>query len=122
MKNGLATLCTQRANSLIEILVSLTILAIGTLGLAKWQLESLRLQNDAFLESIAGTQLQSMYERILANKKNYQHEISLWNLDNVRLLPNGYGEVSGTQPIIIKIQWTTQFSHQIKKLQCKVIL
>lgn len=58
---------SQTGVSLIEVLVSLTILAIGILGIASLQALSLRNSNSASYRSIATAQAQDMADRIRAN-------------------------------------------------------
>lgn len=58
---------SQMGVSLIEVLVSLTILAIGILGIASLQALSLRNTNSASYRSIATAQAQDMADRIRAN-------------------------------------------------------
>lgn len=58
---------SQAGVSLIEVLVSLTILAIGILGIASLQALSLRNTNSASYRSIATSQAQDMADRIRAN-------------------------------------------------------
>lgn len=53
--------------TLIEVLISLVIMALGLLGMTALQIESLKFNNAAFLESQAQFLLTDMAERIRAN-------------------------------------------------------
>lgn len=57
----------SRGNSLIEVLVSMVILAVGLLGVAAIQVYSLRMVGDAEVRSIASILASDMAERMRAN-------------------------------------------------------
>ena len=62
--------CSRKTNggfTLVEVLVSLTILALGLLGITAMQTSSLRFNNAALLDSQAQFLLNDMVERIRAN-------------------------------------------------------
>lgn len=59
-----------RGFTLIEVLISLTILAVGMLGMAALQNEALKYNNAAFTDSQAQFLLNDMMERIRANSPN----------------------------------------------------
>ena len=56
--------------TLVEVLVSLSILAVGMLGMAAMQTESLKFNNAALTDSQAQFLLTDMVERIRANRGN----------------------------------------------------
>jgi type IV pilus assembly protein PilV len=53
--------------TLTEVLIALVVLSIGLLGLASLQTTSLKLNNDAYLASIASTQANDIIDRMRAN-------------------------------------------------------
>jgi type IV pilus assembly protein PilV len=62
--------------TLIEVLISLTLLAVGMLGMTALQTESLKFNNAALTDSQAQFLLQDMSERIRANKGNNTYVMS----------------------------------------------
>lgn len=93
--------------TLIEILVSLLLLSILMLGLNTIQAVSLRSARAADYVGIAEMQLYSMAERLtLLTDSAVNDQISLWNEQNSRELPNGHGVVSGHFPAYhVAIYW-----------------
>lgn len=79
--------------ALLEILITLVILSIGLLAIAGMQLSALRHSQDAYLHSVAATQLQSLLERLRVNQSDAKRgaELIEWNAINARLLPHGAG-------------------------------
>ena len=57
----------QRGFSLLEVMVTLSIVSVGALGMAGLQTVSLRTNNNALLESQAATLVQDLIERVRAN-------------------------------------------------------
>lgn len=114
----------QNGFTMIEVLVSLLILALGLLGVAGLQMQGTRHVYDAYQHSIAVIQAQDMADRMRANltgvRDNYYSNISTtpadpgcisssctsanlaqydafrWNSDNASLLPSGQGAVACT--------------------------
>lgn len=68
------------------------------------QLQSLRETQSAYDYSVAALQLNAMTERLRALDRGggLQEQITIWNLQNKQILPQGKGEVSGDT---IKITW-----------------
>lgn len=66
----------QSGFTLIEVLVSLTILAVGMLGMSALQNESLKFNNAALTDSQAQFLLSDMAERIRANRGNNNYVMS----------------------------------------------
>lgn len=113
-----------RGFSLIEVLVSLFILAVGLLGMVALQNEALRYNHAAFLESQAQFLLSDMVERIRANPAGAAYairfteptrtppsdctarhcdsaEMALWDVgewramvEDAAYLPDGEGEIT----------------------------
>jgi type IV pilus assembly protein PilV len=122
----------QNGFNLIEILISVVVIAIGLLGLAALQLNNIRYNHSAQLRSLAIVQATSMIDRMRANysgvKAGYynnltgiptattcttcssseiaQRDLYLWNTANAALLPSGQGTVTrnGTQYTVI-MRW-----------------
>jgi type IV pilus assembly protein PilV len=70
--------------TLIEVLISLTLLAVGMLGMTALQTESLKFNNAALTDSQAQFLLQDMVERIRANKSSNSYVMSYTDeLDSV---------------------------------------
>jgi type IV pilus assembly protein PilV len=62
--------------TLVEVLVSLTLLAVGMLGMTALQNESLKFNNAALTDSQAQFLLQDMSERIRANKNTNNYVVA----------------------------------------------
>lgn len=66
--------CKLRGNacgfSLVEVLIAMLVLAIGLLGLAALQAQSLRFNHDAFVRSQATTLAYDIIDRMRANRDN----------------------------------------------------
>jgi type IV pilus assembly protein PilV len=61
----------ERGVSMIEVLVTLVIVAFGLLGLAALQARSLSVQVDSESRRVATTLLTQLYERVTANQEGY---------------------------------------------------
>jgi type IV pilus assembly protein PilV len=118
--------------SLVEILVSVAVLAVGLLGLAALQVNTIRYNHSAQLRSVAISQATSMIDRMRANYAGVkaglydnlsgiptaisctgcstsqiaQRDLYQWNTSNAALLPLGQGTVvnNGTQ-YTVTIRW-----------------
>lgn len=122
----------QSGVSLIEVLVSVIVMAIGLLGLAALQGSAVRFNHSAELRSIANSQAQSMIDRMRANKQGVesgfynnlsglpsptqcsacspaqlaQYDLYQFNSTNAQLLPSGQGRVTGNGRVFtITIFW-----------------
>ena len=110
----------QAGTTLIEVLVSVVVLAIGLLGIAAMQASSVRYNHSAELRSMAISQVNSMLDRLYANLNGVrsghynnasgipadpgcsscsasqiaQRDIHQWNTDNANLLPAGQGTIT----------------------------
>ncbi len=110
----------QAGFNLIEVLVSVVVVALGLLGLAALQLNNIRYNHSAQLRSVAITQATGMIDRMRANytgvKAGYynslsgiptatscticsnseiaQRDLYQWNTTNASLLPSGQGTVT----------------------------
>ncbi|MFC3907877.1 type IV pilus modification protein PilV [Legionella dresdenensis] len=122
----------QNGFSLLEVLISTVVLAIGLLGIAALQANAIRYNQSAQLRSIAVAQISNMIDRLVANPTGVTagfynsvtgipampscttcsaSEIALrdtneWNTANRLLLPSGQGTITrnGNQ-FVITIRW-----------------
>lgn len=116
--------CTQRGFSLLEVLIAIVILAIGLLGVARLQANSVGFNHGAYLRSQATLQVYDMADRMRSNMPgvtagNYnaiagtpadpncfaagctpaqmaQYDTFEWNTANAAQLPGGVGTVTGS--------------------------
>ena len=122
----------QQGYSLLEVLISVVVMAIGMLGIAALQANAIRYNQSAQLRAIAITQVGNMADRMLANSTGIdagaydnisgipsnpscspcsstlvaQRDAFEWNTLNAQLLPNGQGTVTrnGTR-LLITMRW-----------------
>lgn len=125
----------QKGFSLLEVLISAVVLAVGMLGIASLQLNAIRYNNSAQLRSIAIAQAGNMIDRMMANGEGInagsynnisgtpslpvcstctpgqiaQRDVYLWNTGNSQLLPSGQGTIvrSGNQ-FTVTIRWDNE--------------
>ena len=125
----------QNGFTLLEILVTVIIMAIGLLGLAGLQIVSLRANNTAYLRSQAVIQAYDIIDRMRANfpgvvaggynsisgiptapdcesivctpTQMAVYDAQQWNTENAGLFPSGQGTVtiSGNSTFTIIIAW-----------------
>lgn len=122
----------QYGFGLIEVLISVVVLAVGLLGIAGLQLTMIRDNHAAYMRSIAIAQTSNMIDRMRANyegvKAGHYNNISgipanpncspcsgsqlaqldayQWNTKNAQLLPSGQGSVvSGGNRFTISVCW-----------------
>lgn len=122
----------QQGFSLLEVLISVVILAIGMLGVAAMQSAAIRYNHSAELRSLSVVQINNMIDRMLSNSQGrmsgfYNHasgipskpnctncssaqvaqrDIHEWNRANQNLLPSGQGSIiQNTNRFIITIRW-----------------
>ena len=118
--------------TLIEILISVVVLAVGLLGLAALQINVIRYNHSAQLRSVAVSQLNTMVDRMRANyagvkagsysnvtgipglptctnctsSESATRDANKWNTSNAALLPSGRGTVVGSNGIYtITVRW-----------------
>ncbi len=122
----------QQGYSLLEVLISVVVLAIGMLGIAALQTNAIKYNQSAQLRATAITQISNMVDRMLANSDGVdtgaydnvsgipskpncsictktqvaQLDAYEWNTLNNQLLPNGQGTVTrnGTN-LVITLRW-----------------
>ncbi|QBR84305.1 type IV pilus modification protein PilV [Legionella israelensis] len=122
----------QKGTTLIEVLVSVVVIAIGLLGIAALQGHSTRYNHSAHLRSIAISQVNNMVDRMYANLEGVeaghynnitgippdpncttctlsqiaQRDTNQWNTTNAQLLPSGQGTVTvNGNRHIITLRW-----------------
>jgi len=118
--------------SLLEVLISVLVLAVGLLGLAGLQTTVIKYNHSAYLRSIAVYQAENIIDRMRANKAgvsagNYNsasgipsnpnctvctpsqlalRDLYQWNTSNAALLPLGQGTVQGNGSVFtITMRW-----------------
>lgn len=120
-----AGLVTARGSSLVEVLVTLVIVAVGMLGLAGLQLNSVQSANSSVQRFEASLLAQNILERMRANRPQAvqgQYEIALGDLGGgggltgddlaewkaaLAALPDGDGSIEmDDRMVTITIQWT----------------
>ncbi|KTC65514.1 pre-pilin leader sequence (pilV) (plasmid) [Legionella adelaidensis] len=122
----------QQGFSLLEVLISVVILAIGLLGIASLQVNMIRYNHSAQLRSIAIAQAESMLDRMRANYTGVKsglynslsgipslpsctnctaaesalRDLNLWNTTNSKLLPSGQGTVTKNgNHYVVTVRW-----------------
>jgi len=122
----------QQGYSLLEVLISVVVLAIGMLGIAALQANAIRYNQSAQLRAVAITQIANIADRMLANNAGIeagaydsltgipsnpncsvcsstqvaQRDAFEWNTLNSQLLPNGQGTVTRNGDILlITVRW-----------------
>lgn len=123
----------QAGFSLIEVLVSVFVLAVGLLGLANLQITSLKVNQDAQQRSMAISQINEIADRMRANPVgvtagDYNNlsgppslplcnpctptqiaprDFSIWNIENAQLLSSGQGTITnvGASLFDITLMW-----------------
>jgi prepilin-type N-terminal cleavage/methylation domain-containing protein len=94
--------------SLLEVLISLILLSIITLGFGAAEIEALRTTRAAHDFSIAVNQVTNAKEllRILEPRQKLNQIITRWNDENQQVLPQGRGDISGNFPrYTIRVYW-----------------
>jgi type IV pilus assembly protein PilV len=114
-----------RGITLVEILVAVLVLAIGLLGLAGLQTQSLNFNHSAYLRSQATFMAYDIIDRMRANRDaaiagNYDiaigaagtagtlagDDLVAWKTSLATLLPNGDGSVArAAGDVVIQVQW-----------------
>lgn len=139
----------QYGFGLIEVLISVVVLAVGLLGIAGLQLTMIRDNHAAYMRSIAIAQTSNMMDRMRANyegvKAGYYNNISgtpgdpncspcsssqlaqldahEWNTQNAQLLPSGQGTVlGGGSQFTISVCWDASRSGSLVCLPREVEL
>ncbi|WP_050934484.1 type IV pilus modification protein PilV [Chromohalobacter israelensis] len=101
----------QRGFGLIEVLVALTILSIGMLGLAAMQLTSLQAARESLDTTIATIMVRDMNERAWAQQDEAcKTLLSQWQKDVAQVgglpSPDGSGEETGNNGLYdLKVTW-----------------
>jgi type IV pilus assembly protein PilV len=106
------TLAAARASgfTLIEVLVTLLVLAIGILGIASLQMQGLRGTHEALLHTQAGTLAVDMSERLLAHTTADgpldAQDLQDWKAQLAQRLPEGDGSVTvESTAITVNVLW-----------------
>lgn len=80
--------------ALFEVLITLLVVSLALLGIVGMQVSAVHYAQEAYLHSVATTQLANMLERLRTNTSLAARamELERWNDNNARLLPRGRGE------------------------------
>ncbi|WP_165481092.1 type IV pilus modification protein PilV [Legionella impletisoli] len=130
--NVIKRINNQAAFSLLEVLISVVVLAIGLLGIAAMQLNMIRYNHSAHMRSIAIAQANNMLDSMRANYAGVeagqynsisgipadpactncsiseiaQRDAHIWNSYNSDLLPSGQGTVTNNGgTFTITVRW-----------------
>lgn len=122
----------QNGFSLLEVLISVVILAVGLLGIAALQSRAIKYNHSALLRSIALSQAGDMIDRMQANPAGVnsgaysnvsgtgslpscvtcsndqiaQRDIYQWNTTNAQLLPSGQGTITANgNQLTLTMRW-----------------
>ncbi|MCK4609214.1 MAG: prepilin-type N-terminal cleavage/methylation domain-containing protein [Gammaproteobacteria bacterium] len=94
--------------SLLEVLLALFILSLGLLGIAALQTISIKRNMNAYLHSVAVTQMAAATDRFAVG--NMSAELSYWNQANTKLLPKGQGSYDSASHTLT-LCWFSNFKH-----------
>lgn len=124
----------QQGFALVEVLVTIIIMALGLLGMANLQANGVRQNGSSLLRTLAAQQAYDMADRIRANPAGVtlgsynnlsgtgtnpdcqantctpaqlaNYDKYIWNTDNASLLPSGAGTVTGSNNLFtIVVRW-----------------
>ncbi|HSW70929.1 MAG TPA: hypothetical protein VLH77_02995 [Gammaproteobacteria bacterium] len=87
--------------TLFEVLVSMLLLSLLLLGLEGMTLSAFSLNQKAYYAALAEQQLYNMEERLRligSFEEKLDQQLELWNEENKRLLPQGWGWLDGHYP------------------------
>jgi type IV pilus assembly protein PilV len=87
----------QSGFGLIEVLVSVLILAVGLLGLAGLQAQSLRFNNDSFFRSQATLLAMDLADRMRANRDVIEQTPSAYSFSATQSVPASYPQCDSTE-------------------------
>lgn len=94
---------------MIDVLVSMGIISLVFLSLLSYQISVLRNINQSNFQAIAQLQLMNFAQmlRVNADSRYQSKSLKLWNRDNKRLLPHGYGdfELEDNHQCHIHLKW-----------------
>lgn len=85
--------------SLIEVMITMLVMAIGLLGLAALQIKSVQFSQASLQQSLAAMQASDMAERlwsnlcVLAQKSATDELIAQWQAEHERAMPQWQGQV-----------------------------
>jgi len=103
--------------SLFEVLVSLLLISLILFGLETGQVYSIKQARMAWFLNTAMNQMNNATERLIALQTygGLKEQTDLWNAENKRVLPSGFGTLSGAWPnYSVTIYWG-KISHHCAK-------
>lgn len=83
----MANINAQRGAGLIEVLVAVLVLAIGLLGLAGLQTQSLRFNNEAYFRTQASLLVMDMADRMRTNMEQVREQVSTYTIEKTDTVP-----------------------------------
>lgn len=99
----------QLANAMLEVLISLSIIAFAFLSLFSYQINLLKKTYVLNLNAIATAQLMNFSNMLQMNADDLHRQaaLQLWNSDNAALLPKGEGEYQqvSEHDCLITVKW-----------------
>lgn len=98
-------------------MISLLVLSIGLLGLAKIQLTALNALSNAYFTTQAMQRLQSVKTLLSLHSENSMQLLSQWQAINQELLPASDFTQTGQQ---LKLTWHDPFRKQQQSLKLKI--
>lgn len=98
----------QLGFSLLELVISLTLLSIILLGFDAVQITMLNYAKNNYFYTLADQQLDSIVERLQAQQGDY--DLAAWNLHNKSVLPNANAWLEDGQ---VKISWMNTQGKQV---------
>lgn len=102
------THCFMNGFSLLEVLIALSLVSSGLLGLVSLQNLALRQVHGAYYQNVAVAQAEALMERFRANPSGLAQEYALTQPQILNLLPNGqasYQCVAAGHTCTVSISW-----------------
>lgn len=85
--------------SLLEVLISISLISILLLGMDALEIHALKTTRAAYYFDIAALQLIQFSERVESTDgRDLMRQLENWNEQNKKILPNGHGEIEGSFP------------------------
>ncbi|MBN1684415.1 MAG: prepilin-type N-terminal cleavage/methylation domain-containing protein [Gammaproteobacteria bacterium] len=112
----------QYGFTFIEVLVALCLMSIVLLGIEKMLIMALRMNRQAWFQTISVNQIKNMAEIIKIKREGWTQFYPMWQMQNQLLLPKGMGKVLPLGPKFnIFVLWhSSEFS--VWRCETKAIL
>lgn len=101
---------------MLEVLIAMLILTVILLGVAKYQLDSLKYIRNSYLNSVALRQINNFFDRLMLSSTDSirAQEYNRWNQNNLELLPQGHGTYQChpvTHQCTVTLRWQLKSPH-----------